>query len=140
MRFASLMALFAIFLMVELSPSQSTRETPLFEVHQPTIVAFFAPVTEADLNDGNTNEALSDFQLYAGQVRQPLEKAGVDFHEVYTRAFRVRVSKRILTFPTRDKVGYYFVAPGKKPHIEYGVMTDGDILEATRKYFGQLTK
>jgi hypothetical protein len=34
------------------------------------------------------------------------------------------------------KVGYYFVAPGKKPRIKYGVMTDADILQMADEYFG----
>jgi hypothetical protein len=33
-------------------------------------------------------------------------------------------------------VGYFFIAPGKEPHVEYGVMTDADLLDAARKYFG----
>jgi len=32
-------------------------------------------------------------------------------------------------------VGYYFIAPGKAPHIEYGVLTDVDIVQAAAAYF-----
>jgi hypothetical protein len=32
--------------------------------------------------------------------------------------------------------GYYFIAHGKKPHVEYGVMTDADLLAAAKQYFG----
>jgi hypothetical protein len=32
--------------------------------------------------------------------------------------------------------GYYLVAYGKKPQIEYGVMTDTDLLDLAKQYFG----
>jgi hypothetical protein len=98
-------------------------EQRTFDVRRPTIVAFFPPVKQAELKtDPDTNEALADFQVYATRVREPLRKAGVDFHEVYTPSFRVRAAGKVTTFrPTEAKVGYYFVAPGKKPRVEYGV-------------------
>jgi hypothetical protein len=111
---------------------------PTFAVHGPTIAAFFAPVTRSDLdNDPDTNEALSDFQYYAGLVGAPLRKAGIDFREADARSFRIRNGSRLRTFRIgKIGVGYYFVAPGRKPQIEYGVMTDSDLLDKARKYFG----
>lgn len=38
--------------------------------------------------------------------------------------------------PTKEKVGYYLISPGKKPRIEYGVMTDTDLLQVAKDYFG----
>jgi hypothetical protein len=113
-----------------------------FVVRRPMIVAFFPPVTEAELKaDPDTNEALSDFQVYAKLVREPLRKAGIDFHEVYARSFRIRVGATVRTFRSGDvDVGYYFVAPGKKPRIEYGVMSAADLLEIAGAYFGIVTK
>jgi hypothetical protein len=32
-------------------------------------------------------------------------------------------------------VGYYFIAPGKQPQVEYGVHDDQDILDIARRYF-----
>jgi hypothetical protein len=50
----------------------------------------------------------------------------------------VRVGKIVKAFrPVKGDVGYYFVAPGKKPRIEYGVMTDADLLQVANEYFGQ---
>ncbi len=110
---------------------------PVVVIRRATIVAFFTPVTQADLkNDPDTNEALADFQFYAGKVRKPLHDAGVDFQEVYARSFRVQRGIRTTIFsPGRVDVGYYFAAPGKEPRVEYGVMTDTDLLEMAKEYF-----
>ena len=107
-------------------------------VRGPTVVAFFEPVSDKMMaKDAGTNEALSDFQLYTRQVRGPLQRRGVEFQEMYATAFRVQDGDRVVLFrPGKVKVGYYFVAPGKKPQIKYGVMTDADILQMADEYFG----
>jgi hypothetical protein len=111
---------------------------PIVIVQGPTIVAFFKPVPPARLKaDPDANEALSDFQLYAKNVRGPLEKAGIEFHELYADSFRLRVENELITFrPDKMGVGYYLVAPARKPRIEYGVMTDSDLLQLAKEYFG----
>ena len=96
-------------------------------VRGPTVVAFFEPVSDKVMEkDTGTNKALSDFQLYSRQVRGSLpERRGVEFQEMYAPSFRVQDGNRVVLFrPGKVKVGYYFVAPGKKPRIRYGVMTD----------------
>jgi len=114
---------------------------PTIDIRQPTIVAFFPPVTQEELNDGETNEALSDFKHYAALVRQTLQTAGIRFEEVYERSFRMRLGGRLATFrPAKGKIGYYLVAPEKKPRIEYGVMTDSDLLGIAKEYFGVAMK
>lgn len=104
----------------------------------PTVVAFFEPVTQAKLDkDPDTNEALADFQLYAANVRRPLMNSGIEFHELYAHSFRLRVGNQLITFrPAKMDVGYYLIAPGKKPRIEYGVITDADLLHLANEYFG----
>jgi hypothetical protein len=113
---------------------------PTFDVRRPTILAFFPPMSDADMaKNPDMNEALSDFQLYASQSKEPLAKIGVDFQQVYARSFRVRVGASTTTFrPTKAEVGYYFIAPGKKPLVKYGVMTDTDLSDLARRYFGNL--
>jgi hypothetical protein len=120
----------------------AAENPPLVVAEGRTIVAFFPPVSDAELQkDSDTNEALADFQLYATQVREPLKNAGIEFHELYTHSFRVRVGKVVTTFrPAKVDVGYYLVVPGKKPRIEYGVMTDVDLLHCAKDYFGTLVK
>lgn len=121
-----------------MSPAVAAENQPLVIVRGRTIVAFFPPTSEAELQkDTDTNEALADFQLYAARVRDHLKKVGIDFHELYVHSFRVRVGKTVTTFhPVKTEVGYYFIAPGKEPRIEYGVMTDIDILQVANEYFG----
>ena len=101
-------------------------------------MAFFEPVPQSKLDkDPDTNESLADFQLYARSVREPLRKAGIEFHELYAHSFRLRIGSKLTTFrPAKVDVGYYLVAPGKKPRIEYGVMTDSDLLQVASAYFG----
>jgi hypothetical protein len=106
-------------------------------VNRPTVVAFFPPVTETELSkDPDTNESLADFQYYAARTREQLHEAGVDFEEIYAASFGVKCGAKTTTFhPQKTKVGYYFVAPGKSPRIEYGVMTDSDVLRIAKEYF-----
>lgn len=123
-----------------LAPSLvATPKNTIVSIHRPTVVAFFAPVTSGVLNaDPDTNEALADFQLYATKVRKPLNDAGIDFKEIYAKSFQVQRGRRITIFrPGKVDVGYYFVAPGKEPRIEYGVLTDSDLLQIAREYFDQ---
>jgi uncharacterized protein YecT (DUF1311 family) len=103
----------------------------------PTVVAFFS-VTKAELRkDADNNEALADFQFYAQRVRDPFKKIGVEFEEVYGHSFRVRIGQEVTVFtPTKENVGYYLIIPGKKPRIEYGVMTDSDLFQFAKDYFG----
>jgi hypothetical protein len=112
---------------------------PTIAVRGPTIIAFFPPVTQAELekDTSGTNEALDDFQFYAAKVREPLSKSAIAFHEVYAHSFRITIGRRSTVFrPEKVEVGYYFVVPGKEPRVEYGVMTDADLLQAARDYFG----
>jgi hypothetical protein len=118
--------------------SGATGKQPVVLVRGPTIVAFFEPVPQAQLGKApDTNEALADFQFYAKSARTRLRKAGIEFHELYANSFQLRVGNQVTTFrPVKVNVGYYFVAPGKKPRIEYGVMTDADLLQVANQYFG----
>jgi hypothetical protein len=120
----------------------SAQKSPTFDVTGPTIIAFFPPVTDAELRkDPDTNEALSDFQYYAGQVRDPLKKKGIVFHEVYASHFAIRIGKSVSTFkPGKIGVGYYFVTPSNKPLIQYGVNSDTGLLQTADEYFALLPK
>lgn len=137
-RFVPLLAL--SWLLVGTALSLFAQNTPTFDITRPAIVAFFPPVTQAELaKDFGTNAAPSDFQFYASQVREPLKKAG--FREVYAHSFRVRLGKTVTTFrPVKVEVGYYFVVPGKEPRIEYGVMSDVGPLQIANEYFGLIRK
>jgi hypothetical protein len=114
------------------------KQPQVFVIHRPTIVAFFPPVARPGLDsDPDTNEALSDFQFYSGQAKSPLHEVGIDFFEADATSFKIRVGAHFHVFRTgKGGVGYYFINPGKKAHIEYGVMTGKDLLDAAWSYFG----
>jgi hypothetical protein len=123
----------------EFRAGAAVEAPPVFLVKGPTVVAFFPPVSDSELADcGGLNETLSDFQQFADEVRGPFKKAGISFHETYTRSFTVRLKARAITFRTtrRNDVGYYFIAPGKKPRVEFDVMTNEDLLDVAHDYFG----
>jgi len=113
------------------------KSVPTFVIDRPTLIAFFRPVSDEEMDKNpDINEALGDFQLYASRVNRPLRNAGIAFEVASAVKFRVKDGGAVRIFNTgKIGVGYYFVAPGKQPHVEYGVETDPDILEAARKYF-----
>jgi len=102
-------------------------------------MAFFLHVTDKEMESNpDTNEVLSDFQAYNSEVHDPLQKAGIELRQTDARFFRIRIGTKIRRFQTdKTGVGYYFIAPGKAPRVEYGVMTADGILTAARKYFGK---
>jgi hypothetical protein len=113
------------------------RVPPVFSIDGPTVVAFF-PVTEVGLKNGDTNEALGDFQHYASTVDKPLQRRGIKFYQSYASSFRLKDQRGTQLFTPKDgQCGYYFSAPSQKPHVEYGVMTDEDLLNEARKYLKQ---
>ncbi len=118
------------------STQPRTQSDPTFDITKPTILAFF-PVSETASKEdaADSNEALADFQFYGRQVLKPLATIGVDYKEIYASHFIVRVGHAQTTFRPAN-VGYYLVAPGKKPCVEYGVMTDSDLLHAAQSCFG----
>jgi len=113
----------------------------LVMVSRPTVIAFFPFVTQADMSkDPDINDSLGDFQDYAARVRGKLHDVGVDFDEIYASSFLVKSGAKMIAFHPKKTVGYYFVQLGKSPRVEYGVMTDSDILGVATEYFRLATK
>lgn len=134
----SILPLILLIALASMGNSQSAdAPPPVFLIHGPTIVAFFPPTTQSDLDSSDgVNEALSDFEFYVDSARPPLQKAGVDFEEAYARSFKIRVAAKTIMFRgKKNRAGYYFIAPKRNPHVQYGVMTDQDILDTAQKYF-----
>jgi hypothetical protein len=127
-----------ILLGIAIGPHFVTAAQSEFAVRGPTIIAFFPPVTQKELeSDPDTNETLADFRYYAANARSRFMKAGIDFHEAYALSFRLRLGARVITFRSgKVQVGYYFITPNKKPRIYYGVMTDNDLSAMADSYFG----
>lgn len=127
-----------LLLSVAVAAQSAQGARPTVIVKRPTVIAFFAHVDSADLDKNpDLNEALSDFQFYAASVRAPLKKkAGIDFQQISGGSFRVQDGRRKLLFHSgKIEVGYYFIAPGMAPRVEYGVMSDQDVLDVAQKYF-----
>ncbi len=104
------------------------------------IVAFFPTVTPATLSDTESNDKLSDFQFYAARMYHKLQGTEIDFRTVYGREFEVREGKKLVSIHPEQEVGYYFMAKGKEPRVEYGVKTDAELMEIAREYFGKVLK
>jgi uncharacterized DUF497 family protein len=117
-----------VLLLLLLAACGAGTAAPVITVERPTVIAFCA--VESD-------EAVDDFQWYAGKVRQPLREAGIDFQIVEAAEFRVQLpGRRAKLFRARDvAVGYYLAAPDKEPRVVYGVTTDADLYEIVRETF-----
>lgn len=117
----------------------ATPKAKLIVVNRATVVAFFPPVSDEEMKkDPGANESLADFQFYAAKLRPQLADKGIGFEEVYASSFDIQSgAKTIKVRPKEIEVGYYFVAPGKEPRVQYGVMTDIDVLEVAGEYFHQ---
>jgi hypothetical protein len=124
-----------VLLILVSSLSASSAEPPAIVITRPTIIAFCRPI-DTKTADEETNEVLADFQTYTARLPKPLQTAGIEFHELYVHSFRIRAGGRVKTFrPGKVYLGFYFIAPGRAPHVEYGVHTDDEILEIATEYF-----
>lgn len=110
---------------------------PPIVVTGPTLVAFFAGSDDKPTRNPDDGQALADFQLSVQHARAALRSRGVAFVVLYTHSFELRIAEKVTTIEC-DKigVGYYLIAPGKKPLLASGVMTDADLLQQADKYFG----
>ena len=104
----------------------------------PTLVAFFA-ISQSEVDaDPDGAEALGDFRHHLGGARAALERAGFAVHETYADTVRLLVSGRTIDFRPREhsvRIGYYLIAPGRAPQIEYGVLTNDDVVDVAMAYF-----
>jgi hypothetical protein len=117
----------------------------IVQVDLPTVVAFwkFDRQRDAAIAQGDEAEALSDFQFYAGNEKDLFRKHGIHFYEIYDTSFTLKIKNQISVIRAKqfdNGVGYYLIAPNKKPQIIKGVMTDSDLLEAAEKYFSAAVK
>jgi hypothetical protein len=108
---------------------------PVIVIHRRTIIAFFVGANEVREIDADGNESLSDFQLYAYQAKGPLKKMKVDLLDTTSATFSVQTGTKIVDFHPAQKIGYYFIAPGQEPRVEYGVHTDDQLIEIASRYF-----
>lgn len=118
---------------------KSAKPLPVFEIHGPTVIAFYPQISQEEMDKGgDAATAMDDFQSYLGPADKRLKAAGIELRVEEARSFRVRIAGKLHTHRGgKIDIGYYFIAPGKAPHVEYGVMTDADLVVAAGKYFGK---
>jgi hypothetical protein len=107
-------------------------------VNGPTIVAYFPPVTQSAVDaDQGLSETLGDFQFHLRTAEPCLKKAGIAVFERYGVSFDLRDGSAGTIFrPKTNEIGYYFIAPGRKPRIERSLIADVGLLQIAREYFG----
>jgi hypothetical protein len=116
--------------------AKTGAKQPIIDVQKPSIVAFY-PASESEAENQDEIESLSDFRLFVEESRKPLRAEGIELHEVFSTSFRIRVGVKTTIFhPAEAGVGYYLIAPGKQPRVEYGIMTAEDLVQVARQYFG----
>ena len=120
--------------------SQTGQErADIYEIRRPTVIAFFvanAVKSNDKSTDADAAEAGSDFSYYASLVQEPLSHAGIDFQISEAPSFQIRNKKSTLNFQaSKLGVGYVFIAPGRRPLVKRGVMTDQDLIETAKEYF-----
>jgi hypothetical protein len=111
-------------------------QLPAIEIQRATIIAFGPPTTQAGGTDADASKARSDFQFYSKRAKLQLTKAGIEIQELHAHAFRIHLGSETTVFHPKTDLGYYLIALGKKPLIQYGVMTDADLLLIAKRYFG----
>jgi hypothetical protein len=125
------------------SSGQTNPHHPqIIAINGPTVVAFFAPDHSTSArSEADSGEAFSDFQLYAEQAGKPLAERGIDLEKIHAGSFKLKIANSVTTFDVRRYgVGYYRIAPGKKPQILQGVMTDSDLLGMAENYLSSVKK
>jgi len=122
--------------------SQISSRTERIMLGGPTVIAFFA-VTQAELDadsaGGGIATALDDLQWYLPKVVPVLGAHGITFvdsnNDTLQLVFRSGPARR---FVARDsvRVGFILWRPAHDIQVYWGVMTDMDLICASREYFG----
>jgi hypothetical protein len=119
-------------------PAASSGQQPVrFVITGPTLISFFLNYTDEETKTEG-NEALNDFLFYLPAAEDKLKEAGVHVNTVFkVDRFQVKAGSKWRTIkPPRGRdVGYFFIAPGREPHIELGVEDTESILIAAGDYF-----
>lgn len=124
--------------------SQAAAQTKYFGIKEDTTrtrtIIYFGPAqTELDVISGkDIDEALDDFAYYISRTDTTMRRLGIkteyntaDVIEVpYGETQQIIVNRRVQSF------GYIFTNGKKKPLIIDYVLTDLDLIELAKDYFG----
>ncbi len=109
---------------------------------RPAIVAFFGlPMSAADA-DPDVGMVVGDLHFFLKDARPALEQLGLDVHEVYETAIRLRTPDREWDLAMQGglPVGYYLWAPKGPAYVCRGVRRDVDLLAIVGVYLDEVQK
>jgi hypothetical protein len=117
----------------------TARDSTWVDVTGPTLIAFFPPEASALLDSGGDDAtALDDFGYHLASATDSLRALGVRVVGVGSRTLHVVADRQTTHFRVPQdsaEIGYYFVAPGRRPLVAYGVLTDSELIDAARQHF-----
>jgi len=124
-------------LCVTVSAATAAEQQTRFVITGPTLISFFLNYTDDEILAEGGDEALNDFVFYLPAAEDQLRRAGVQVHAVFKlKSFQVKMGSRWRTVqPRAQDVGYYFIAPGREPRLEFGVEDSETIVDSAREYF-----
>ena len=104
----------------------------------PTLVVFFRGAYAVADSANDATEVLGDLQYHLGSARPAIDSLGVAIVERYGDYIDYEAGRTKDRFmpPADSGVGYLFLHPDAAPLVRYGVMTDGEMIEAVRTQFG----
>jgi hypothetical protein len=103
----------------------------------PTVIAFYALTKEQVARGGDASEAFADFERQLKGVDRALDSLGVRLDYQYSDTIQYQVNGVAHAWhPPSDslRVGYLFLGPGRILDVQYGVMTNSDLLDQTRNW------
>jgi hypothetical protein len=119
------------------SASQSADST-LIVIEGPTLVAFYPPVSQAQVD---TSEELAtvfdDFSYHLSSAADSLRALGITVRERPVGDIRlVEAGKQRQFRPAKDSAdfGYLYLAPGRAQRVYYSVMSNSDLVETAHEY------
>jgi hypothetical protein len=109
-------------------------------VQGPVLVAFY-PAASQEAVDSSEDLAtvIDDFSYHLSTAMDSLRALGITVTERPVGQIRLSEGGRAREFlPAKDSadVGYLFVIPGQPDRVQYGVMTNSDLVDAARHYLG----
>jgi hypothetical protein len=117
-----------------LAPVDSTTVV----VQGPVLVAFYPALSQAAVDSSeDLATVFDDFSYHLSTAMDSLRALGITVTERPVGRIRLSEGGREREFlPAKDSaaVGYLFVSPGEPDRVQYGVMTNSDLVDAARHY------
>jgi hypothetical protein len=106
----------------------------------PTLIAFYPDVSQAQADSSEAlSTVLDDYSFHLSTASDSLRKLGFVIVERAHGPIHIlsgSSSREVVPAPDSADVGYIFTAPGRQDSIAYGVMTNGDLIDAGTAFLG----